>query len=95
MLSEAKKIRKSIETICRQVIEKETSDCVRIKKCTLVDKTSQGKFTVRLAGEGDTIDVPFSSTVQNAQIDDTLWLLIISNNLSNAIAWEYVDFKAK
>lgn len=95
MLNEVKQIRNAITKICEQVIERKTSDCVRIKKCTLVDKTSQGKFTVRLAGEGDTIDVPFSSTVQNAQIDDTLWLLIISNNLSNAIAWEYVDFKAK
>lgn len=93
MLNEVKQIRNAITKICEQVIERKTSDCVRIKKCTLVDKTSQGKFTVRLAGEGDTIDVPFSSTVQNAQIDDTLWLLIISNNLSNAIAWEFVDFK--
>lgn len=95
MLNEVKQIRNAITKICEQVIERKTSDCVRIKKCTLVDKNSQGKFTVRLAGEGDTIDVPFSSTVQNAQIDDTLWLLIISNNLSNAIAWEFVDFKTK
>lgn len=95
MLNEVKQIRNAITKICEQVIEKKTSDCVRIKKCTLVDKTSQGKFTVRLAGEGDTIDVPFSSTVQNAQINDTLWLLIISNNLSNSIAWEFVDFKTK
>lgn len=95
MLSEARKTRKAIETICRQVIEKETSNCLRLKKCTLISKTNQGKFSVKLAGEGEIIDVPFSSTVQDAQIDDTLWLLIISNNLSNAIAWEFVDFKAK
>lgn len=95
MLNEVKQIRNAITKICEQVIEKKTSDCVRIKKCTFKGKTSQGKFSVQLAGEGEIIDVPFSSSVQNAQINDTLWLLIISNNLSNAIAWEFVDFKAK
>ncbi len=96
LLSETQSLKKAIREVAKEVIKEETRDCLRLRKAIVIAAPLGNSCTVRFVGEDSSsggITIPYSSKVADAQVGDSVWVLIIYNSLRNAIAWEKGDFQ--
>ena len=95
VLSETQAFVQAIKKICKETIKEETRDCLRVKKAVIIAAPSGSSCQVRFVGEDAAsggITSPYSSEVAQAQVGNSVWVLILYGSLRNAIAWKRGDF---
>lgn len=90
---ESEKIRRSIEKIVKETIQKEEKPCLRLYKAKVVTAPNGTTCEVQLVGDSNTMALPYSSMVNNVIQDDFVWVGTIYGSFSNAFVLFPLDFK--
>ena len=92
IISDSAKIRQSIRKIVKQVLEEETKPCFRLYKAQIKGLPNGKTCEVQIVGDENTINLPYSSSISGAAVNDMVWVATIYNSFSNAIVWQPIDF---
>lgn len=95
LLADAKEVRSAIAAIVRDEIQKQTSDCFRVRKATVYasPNSTTGICRVQLIGDDTILSLPYSSAVSSVSPGAVVWVAVLGNSMRNAIVWERADFR--
>ena len=91
-MNHSEQIRKSIETVVREIIKKETKDCFRIYKAKVITAPNGTTCTVQLIGDSTQLTIPYSSKCADVTANQFVWIAA-PYGFRNAIVCETVNFK--
>ena len=91
-LKDSRDFRLAIESIAREVCQKETRDCLRLYKATVTVTAAEGgsEMGVKLVGDSTDLFLPYKSTVSDATLGSTVWVAKIYGSWRNAIVWDKI-----
>lgn len=94
ILDQARDLRGSIRKIVEDVIKNDPRfmRTWQVQRAVVTSAASLYKMGVKLAGETASVYLPYSVTVKDATIGQSVYVAMIGGRLSNAIVWDYADF---
>ena len=99
LLSDAKEVRSAIAAIVRDEIEKQTGDCLRVRKAIVQTAPNGSVCGVQLMGDLNrngmpkVINLPYSSKVSSVSVGSVVWVAVLGPSMRNAIVWETANFR--
>lgn len=99
VLEESQELRRILERFIKTTVERETRDCFRVVKATVVSPptahdTLGSACQVRLVGDNGVLTLPYSTKMQNMAVGDNVLVAVIYGSWRNAIVWETPGFNA-
>lgn len=96
----AKVFKKSIQKICKEVVEKETKSCFRVYKATVktapyTNENGVSVCDVLLDDEAfsqNVMQLPYSSSLSSMSVGDVVLVAKMFGSWRNAIVWESIFF---
>ena len=92
MAGDSEKIRNAITKIVKDVLKDEEKPCFRLYKATLKTAPNGTTCGVQLAGESETINLPYSSAINGVSTESIVWVATLYNSFSNGIVFAPIDF---
>lgn len=95
MLRESEKIKKAIERIADNEINKLTAPCFRVYKAVVTQAPNGTTCKVRLVGDNTILTLPYARKLGGITIGTYVWVgafYAVDNSLSNAIVWDALNF---
>ena len=91
--NDSRELKSAIEAVCREAIQKETKECFRVYRATVVkgpytDPTLGDVCQVVLVGDESVLTLPFSKSTSSMRAGDSVLVATISDTFRNAIVWE-------
>lgn len=91
VLSKSASMREVIEGVCRDVVQTETKNCVRVYKAIVTASNPAGTtVTVKLAGEDTTLTIPRRSDLEVSSGDAVL-VAVLFGSWRNALVWDKAE----
>lgn len=88
LTNEALKIWNALKPMIDKEIKTQTKSCVRCKKMKVI--TAPNGFTVGVAEPyGEVINVPYSTSISNVEVGDSVWVWWFYGNAATMIALAY------
>lgn len=87
IMSKSEAVRRAIEAVCRDVIRKETKNCLRVYEgiVTATD-TPNGKADVRLVGQDESLTMPYVSGL-SPSVGDAVMVAVPYGSWRSAFVW--------
>ena len=86
------KVKKVLDKIVGNIVDNKTKACLRLYKAKVISAPTGQTCGVELVGDNKTFNLPYSSMVNNLQVNDLVWVATIYNSFSNAIIFAPIDF---
>lgn len=93
ILSDAADFREAITSVVRDEIEKQTRDCMRVRKAVVTSAPNGSVCGVRFVGDDTVLSLPYSSAVSSVSVGDAVWVAVLYGSLRNAVVWETAKFR--
>lgn len=98
VLDDSDRLRRALRPVILDIIRNEPDfqSCLRVYKATVVSAPGTvlgaSGCTVRVAGDANTLWLPYTPDVADAKVGDAVWVAVLFNSWRNAIVWQKIDF---
>lgn len=92
------RLKKSIEKVAKEVIERDTRSCLRVYKAVVitppyVDENLGNVCQVKMIGDDTVLTLPYATCANNIVAGDRVWVQTTYNSFKNAIVWIKTDMR--
>ena len=92
-LNKSQRIKQLLTDLIGEVVKEATKECFRVYKAKVISAPNGSTCSVRLIGDTETLDLPYSSKVASVSVGQVVWVATLYNNFRNAIVWETYNFR--
>ena len=94
------RLKKSIEKVAKEVIERDTRSCLRVYKAVVitppyVDENLGNVCQVKMIGDDTVLTLPYATCANNIVAGDRVWVQTTYNSFKNAIVWIKTDMRTE
>ncbi len=97
VLKKAEKIKLELTRLIKKTIKEDTKECFRVYPAIVVTAPNKetGICVVKIIGDQTELSLPFSDTVQNADVGDMVLVATVSDSFRNAYVWNMYDYSGQ